>query len=410
MDLGANLRVFVETQTWMNLFSAVDVEMLIFAAQSHEIMNIIIASDSFKGCLSSVEAGRAMAEGVALSGSDADVEVLPVSDGGEGMLDAFAACAGAEFCELQAHDPLMRSRISRYAFLSDTATAFVELAETAGLTLLQPPERHPMVTTTFGVGETLQAALRAGATRIIIGLGGSATNDGGMGLAVALGYRFLDGKGCELAPCGKSLGQVMHIDDSRVSSAWHEVDWVAACDVQAPLCGPQGAVRVFAAQKGATSSELEELEAGMQHYGKVLSDYCGQDVRQIPGAGAAGGVGAVVMGLLHAQMQSGISLLLRTPRYVSAFQRAHLILTGEGKMDGQTSMGKAAWGVLQEGIHRQVPVWAIAGCVEGRQELLQLGFARLAAATPDGMPLSKALQPAIARQNICQATCALFEN
>ena len=394
----------------MNLFSAVDVEMLIFAAQSHEIMNIIIASDSFKGCLSSVEAGRAMAEGVALSGSDADVEVLPVSDGGEGMLDAFAACAGADFYELQAHDPLMRSRTSRYAFLSDTATAFVELAETAGLTLLQPPERHPMVTTTFGVGETLQAALRAGATRIIIGLGGSATNDGGMGLAVALGYRFLDGKGCELAPCGKSLGQVMHIDDSRVSSAWHEVNWVAACDVQAPLCGSKGAVRVFASQKGATSSELEELEAGMQHYGKVLSDYCGQDVRQIPGAGAAGGVGAVVMGLLHAQMQSGISLLLRTPRYVSAFQRAHLILTGEGKMDGQTSMGKAAWGVLQEGIHRQVPVWAIAGCVEGRQKLLQLGFARLAAATPDGMPLSKALQPAIARQNICQATCALFEN
>ena len=394
----------------MNLFSAVDVEMLIFAAQSHEIMNIIIASDSFKGCLSSVEAGRAMAEGVALSGSDADVEVLPVSDGGEGMLDAFAACAGADFYELQAHDPLMRSRTSRYAFLSDTATAFVELAETAGLTLLQPPERHPMVTTTFGVGETLQAALRAGATRIIIGLGGSATNDGGMGLAVALGYRFLDGKGCELAPCGKSLGQVMHIDDSRVSSAWHEVDWVAACDVQAPLCGPQGAVRVFAAQKGATSSEMDELEAGMQHYGEVLSDYCGQDVRQVPGAGAAGGVGAALMGLLHAQMQSGISLLLRTPRYVSAFQRAHLILTGEGKMDGQTSMGKAAWGVLQEGIRRQVPVWAIAGCVEGRQELLQSGFARLAAATPDGMPLSKALQPAIARQNICQATCALFEN
>ena len=394
----------------MNLFSAVDVEMLIFAAQSHEIMNIIIASDSFKGCLSSVEAGRAMAEGVALSGSDADVEVLPVSDGGEGMLDAFAACAEVEFCELQAHDPLMRRLTSRYAFSSATSTAFVELAETAGLTLLQPTERHPMVTTTFGVGETMLAALRAGATRVILGLGGSATNDGGMGLATALGYRFLDGKGCALAPCGKSLGQVMHIDDSRVSSAWHEVDWVAACDVQAPLCGPQGAVRVFASQKGATSSELEELEAGMQHYGKVLSDYCGQDVRQIPGAGAAGGVGAVVMGLLHAQMQSGISLLLRTPRYVSAFQRAHLILTGEGKMDGQTSMGKAAWGVLQEGIHRQVPVWAIAGCVEGRQELLQLGFARLAAATPDGMPLSKALQPAIARQNICQATCALFEN
>ena len=410
MDLGANLRVFVETQTWMNLFSAVDVEMLIFAAQSHEIMNIIIASDSFKGCLSSVEAGRAMAEGVALSGSDADVEVLPVSDGGEGMLDAFAACAGADFYELQAHDPLMQRLTSRYAFSSETATAFVELAETAGLTLLQPTERHPMVTTTFGVGETLLAALRAGATRVILGLGGSATNDGGMGLATALGYRFLDGKGCELAPCGKSLGQVMHIDDSRVSSAWHEVDWVAACDVQAPLCGPQGAVRVFASQKGATSSELEELEAGMQHYGEVLSDYCGQDVRQAPGAGAAGGVGAALKGLLHAQMQSGISLLLRTPRYVSAFNRADLILTGEGKMDGQTSMGKAAWGVLQEGIHRQVPVWAIAGCVEGRQELLQLGFARLAAATPDGMPLSKALQPAIARQNICQATCALFEN
>ena len=410
MDLGANLRVFVETQTWMNLFSLIEVEMLIFAAQSHEIMNIIIASDSFKGCLSSVEAGRAMAEGVALSGSDADVEVLPVSDGGEGMLDAFAACAGADFYELQAHDPLMRRLTSRYAFSSATSTAFVELAETAGLTLLQPTERHPMVTTTFGVGETLLAALRAGATRIIIGLGGSATNDGGMGLATALGYRFLDGKGCELAPCGKSLGQVMHIDDSRVSSAWHEVNWVAACDVQAPLCGPQGAVRVFAAQKGATSSELEELEAGMQHYGKVLSDYCGQDVRQAPGAGAAGGVGAALMGLLHAQMQSGISLLLRTPRYVSAFQRAHLILAGEGKMDGQTSMGKAAWGVLQEGIQRQVPVWAIAGCVEGRQELLQSGFARLAAATPDGMPLSKALQPAIARQNICQATCALFEN
>ncbi len=372
-------------------------------------MNILIATDSYKGCLSSVEAGAAMAEGVAAVYPAADVAVLPVSDGGEGMLEAYAGCAQADRKETRAHDALMRPVATCYAWQGDTSTAYVETALTAGLAQLKPGERSPMLTTTYGVGETVRAALDAGAGTIVIGLGGSSTNDGGMGFASALGCRFVDGGGRPLAGQGCNLERVAGIEtDKDMMGRLAGVRFVAACDVVSPLSGKDGAAYVFAAQKGATGMQVERLDKGLEHYGRILSRHCGRDIGTLPGSGAAGGLGAALLGLFHAEMKSGIRLLLQTGRFRRALEKADMILTGEGCLDMQTSKGKAMWGLLEEGKRRGIPVYAIAGSVENEEEARCMGFRAVCAATPDAMPRAVAMRPSIAKENIRKAVVRLF--
>lgn len=371
-------------------------------------MSILIATDSYKGCLTSLEAGKAMERGVHDALPHALTTVLPISDGGEGMLLAFAEGCGGQSVHLKAHDALMHPIETAFVWDENQHTAYIELAATAGLTLLKPEERHPMRTTTFGVGETIRAALAMGARTIVVGLGGSATNDGGTGMAEALGFRFRDQWGKVLHGRGENLKNIETIDDFLVPEALKKARFIAACDVKAPLCGPQGAAKVFATQKGASAEEVERLDEGLLHFGTLLSRYSGSKVTQQEGAGAAGGTGAALLALLGAHMESGIRLLLKTTRYVRAFSLCDAILTGEGCMDRQTSMGKAAWGLLQEGRRLGKPVYAIAGSI-GRDTLPEkLGFTAALTATPAGMPLAEALQPTIAKQNIQNAARRLF--
>ncbi len=374
-------------------------------------MNILIATDSYKGCLSSIEAGTAMAEGAAKVFPQALVEVLPVSDGGEGMLSAFSDCERADRLSVEVHDALMRPIVSCFGWQRSTSTAFVETALTAGLTQLAPEERNPMLTTTYGIGETVRVALETGATTVVIGLGGSSTNDGGMGFASALGFRFVDDKGRVLEGRGCDLEKVACLfPDRGMQKRLAGVRFVAACDVASPLHGKQGAAWVFAAQKGASEMQVEKLDDGLKHYDEVLSHYCERDIGSLPGSGAAGGLGAALFGLFHAEMESGIHLLLQTKRFRLALEKADLVLTGEGCLDVQTSMGKTASGLLEEGRKRGIPVYAVAGCIKNRGEVERMGFRGVCAASPEGMPHATAMRPDVAKENICRAVAGMLSS
>lgn len=371
-------------------------------------MNVLIVSDSYKGCLSSVEAGNAMQKGIREIFPEAETSVLPVSDGGEGMLDAFEKVTGGHFFNIMAHDALMRPINTQFLLSNDCSTAYIEIARTAGLTLLNKDERNPMLTSTFGVGETVAAALAIGAQKIIMGLGGSSTNDAGTGMAQALGYKFLDANGVALSGTGEMLSNIEIIDASGINQLLKKAVFTAACDVKAPFCGPQGAACIFAAQKGANEQIIRILDHGMMHFAHILSDYASQQVTECAGAGAAGGLGGALMALFGAKMESGIDLLLHTQRFQEALSKATLILTGEGCLDNQTSMGKAAWGILQEGKNRNIPVLAVAGKVENIEVALQRGYAGAECATPLSQQMIMAMQPEVAIQNIAQATKRLM--
>lgn len=372
-------------------------------------MNILIATDSYKGCLSSIEAGTAMAEGAAKVFPQALVEVLSVSDGGEGMLSAFSDCERADRLSVEVHDALMRPIVSCFGWQRSTSTAFVETALTAGLTQLAPEERNPMLTTTYGIGETVRVALETGATTVVIGLGGSSTNDGGMGFASALGFRFVDGQGRVLEGRGCNLEKVAGVfSDMAMQRKLAGIRFVSACDVASPLYGEQGAARVFATQKGASAMQVDKLDDGLRHYGEILSRYCGKEIGLLPGSGAAGGLGAALIGLFHAEMKSGIHLLLQTERFRLALEKADIVLTGEGCLDVQTSMGKVAYGLLEEGRKRGIPVYAVAGCIKNGREVERMGFRNVCAATPEWMPLSMAMQPDVAKENIRRATAGML--
>lgn len=372
-------------------------------------MNILIVSDSYKGCLSSIQAGNAMQKGTRELFPKAKITVLPVSDGGEGMLDAFKKVTEGDFLSIMAHDPLMRPINTQFLLSKDHSTAYIEIARTAGLTLLNKEEKNPMITSTFGVGETVAAALATGAQKIIMGLGGSSTNDAGTGMAKALGYKFLDANGIALSGTGEMLGNIETIDTSGMNQLLRKVAFTAACDVKAPFCGPQGAACIFAAQKGANKENVQKLDQGMMHFARILFDYTGLEVAEYAGAGAAGGLGGALIALFGAKMESGIDLLLHTQRFQQALSKATFILTGEGCLDSQTSMGKTAWGILQEGQKRNIPVLAVAGKIENIEAVLQTGYAGAESATPLSQQLEIAMKPEVATNNITQATKRLIQ-
>jgi len=366
-------------------------------------MNILIISDSYKGCVSSIQAGDALQKGVRAVLPEAETTILPVSDGGEGMLKAFEKAVGGRFLNIVAHDPFMRPIDTEFLMSEDGSTAYIEIARTAGLSLLNKDELNPMLTSTFGVGETVAAALAAGARNVVMGLGGSSTNDAGAGMAEALGYRFLDANGVAISGTGEMLAHIQTIDKSNVNKLLAETLFTAACDVKVPFCGPQGAACVFAAQKGADEKTIRILDDGMVHFARILSDFLGWSVSECLGAGAAGGLGGALMALFAARMESGIELLLRTESFQKALDRATLIITGEGRLDSQTSMGKAVWGILQEGRKRNIPVFVVAGRVENVEVAMRMGYAGVELSTPISQELILAMRPEVAMHNISQA-------
>lgn len=365
---------------------------------------IVVAIDSLKGCLTSQEAGEAAAEGVKRACPWCEVSVLPVADGGEGMLEALAGAGGGRLVRLTAHGPLMEERETCYGVSADGATAVVEMARISGLPLVPAGRRNPMQTTTLGTGEVLRDALRRGCRRVLLGLGGSATNDAGLGMLQALGYRFLDAAGREVGQGGQALARVERIDASDAMPELAQTRFVAACDVQNPFYGPQGAACVFAPQKGATPAMVKELDDGLRHFADIVRRNLGTDIATLPGAGAAGGLGGGVSAFLHAELRRGIELVLECVGFARRIRGADLVLTGEGKSDRQTLMGKVPAGVLAEASRQGIPVALLAGRVEDEPSLREAGFRHVLCINPPRTPDAVALSPDYARRRLVQTT------
>lgn len=335
-------------------------------------MRIVIAPQEFKGTLTAAEAAMAMAEGVRRAVPEAGLDTVPLSDGGPGLVDAILSSRGGRLIRTPVHDPLGRHVEAAWALLDDGA-AVIEMAAAAGLTLLREDERDPCSTTTYGVGELASAALDAGARRLIIGVGGSATNDGGAGMACALGVRFLDAEGRELPPGGGPLAALDRIDITGIDPRVRQAEAVAATDVRNPLCGPEGASIVYGPQKGASPDVARELDAALSHYARVVERDLGVSIRDIPGSGAAGGLGAGLIAFLGAEIRSGFDIVAETVSLRERLRGADLLLTGEGRLDRQTAYGKAVARVAAMAREEGVPVVVIAGSRgEGWEEVLAI--------------------------------------
>jgi glycerate kinase len=335
-------------------------------------MRIVVAPQEFKGTLTAREAAGAMAGGARRAAPDAEIELVPLSDGGPGLTDALLAAAGGRVMRSTVQDPLGRPMEAEWGVLP-YGTAVIEMAAAAGLTLLAEGERDPRVTTTHGVGELILAALDAGCRRLIVGVGGSATNDGGAGMAVALGTRLLDAEGHDLPPGGAALARLERIDTAGLDRRIREAQTLAATDVRNPLCGPEGASLVYGPQKGATPAVAGELDAALLRYGEIVERDTGVRVVDVPGAGAAGGLGAGLIAFMHARVRPGFDVVAETVRLGERVTGANLVLTGEGRLDRQTTYGKTVARVAALSHEAGVPVIAIAGAVgEGWRDVLPL--------------------------------------
>ena len=355
-------------------------------------MKIIIAPDSFKESMTAADAAEAIRRGLQKGLPQADCVCLPMADGGEGTAETMLAACGGQWRVTHVHDPLMRPIEARYAVLGD-GRAVIEMAEAAGLHLLTEQERDPSVASTYGVGELLRDALEHGATEIIMAIGGSATNDAGVGMLRALGYTFYDGQGDALSEGGAALIDLQTIDKSSVDKRIKNCHITIACDVNNPLCGKHGASHVFAAQKGANEEMIVQLDDALRHFADVSADFLQQDMRDEPGAGAAGGIGFALVAFLHAEMRTGVNLVASAIGLDEALENADLVITGEGRMDGQTASGKVPLGVMHLAQKKNVPVIAFAGCLGADISALDnVGFTALLPIIPAPVPLNELLK------------------
>lgn len=331
---------------------------------------VIIIPDSFKGTLSAKQICRILKEKVHQQFPACEVITVPVADGGEGSVDCFLEALGGRKETVQVHGPYMELMEAEYGILSD-GTAVVEMASCAGLPLVED-RKNPKKTTTYGVGELILAAAKAGSKRIITGLGGSCTNDGGCGMAAALGIRFYDAQDREFVPTGGTLKEIRRIDMIRREKLLDQIELLAMCDITNPLTGPEGAAHVFSPQKGADEGMIQELEAGMVHYASILEQTVQiPKIRELPGGGAAGGMGIGMAALLGAKLIPGIQAVLDTVQIDTLAEHADLILTGEGKIDSQSIHGKVLSGIARRGKALGIPVVAIAGGID-REALPEL--------------------------------------
>lgn len=365
--------------------------------------HFVLAFDSFKGSLTSGEAADAFAEGLCCSVPDAVVSKICIADGGEGSIDAVVKTMNGGLVAVETVDPLGRRMMARYGIVDDGKTAVIEMAQASGLTLLAPGERNPLLTSTYGTGLLMADALDRGCRKMLVCIGGSATNDGGMGMLNALGCRFLDADGNMLGGCGADLEKVTTIDSGSMDSRMSGIELVVACDVQNPLYGHDGAAYVFAPQKGADADMTERLDKGLRNYAEVINRCCGIDVSRIPGAGAAGGTGAGLVALLGARLERGIDMVLEAVHFDELLKTADAVVTGEGRIDGQTLMGKALSGILSRAERSGVPVFAFAGRVEWCDELLESGFAAIHQISDEHQPLEMAMRRDVAYANMREA-------
>lgn len=357
-------------------------------------MKILIACDSYKGSLSAEQVVSCITEGIHSVDEKFDVIQVPVADGGEGTVEAFCHAVPGQKRHMTAHGPLMEPVKASYAILNN-GTAVMEMAETSGLTLISEEQRNPLLTTTYGTGEVLREIMEQGCHHIIIGIGGSATNDGGVGMAQALGVVFRDENGNRLPEGlgGGELYRIREIDMSGLDARLKNTQITIACDVTNPLCGEQGATFVYGPQKGADAQMLETLESGMRHFAQLIKKQFGREFGEIPGAGAAGGLGAGLMFFCGAGMNSGIDLLLDTVKIEKLVEEVDLVITGEGKIDGQSMCGKVPVGVARRvKAVRNVPVIALVGSIgTGAEKVYNCGIDAIFSIVPGPTALEDAM-------------------
>lgn len=367
-------------------------------------MNVILAIDSFKGCLTSLEAEKAASKAFT---QDDEFICIPVSDGGEGFSKTLTDAFGGSFRTVKVSDPLGRPLEAQYGTIHNGRTAIIETAAASGLTLIDPSERNPLYTTSYGTGELIEDALNEGAEEIFLGLGGSATNDGGIGLLQALGYKFVT-PGGYVIPGRAVLSNIIDVDDSGRNPRLKDCSIYGFYDVNVPFCGRGGATEIFSPQKGAGPEMVEALDDWMQQICCVYSRYCGKEIQTAPGSGAAGGIGGSIQAFLHARMFEGIEKFLDfVSMRLSLDMDFNVVITGEGKADNQTLTGKVPKGVLDY-VRRydmaskkpRTKVFLIAGKVENKDELLQAGFDGVLQVTPDNIPEKQALDKDYASSRI----------
>lgn len=358
-------------------------------------MKIIIAPDSYKDCLSAVEVAKAMEEGLRMTGESLEIVKMPVADGGEGTVEAIIAGAGGKIIKTKATDPLRNEIDSFFGILSDKKTAVIEMAAASGLELVPLHHRNPLNTTTFGTGELILAALDAGCSNIIIGVGGSSTNDCGMGMAQALGVVFFDENRIPLSYGGRYMNEVRFYNDSNLDKRIKKTSIRIACDVSNPLFGKKGAAYVYGPQKGASARQIKYLDEGLQNMSKVIKEISGKDISEIPGAGAAGGLAGGLMAFTDAKLEKGIDIVIETCAFMKHLNNTDLILTGEGKTDFQTAFGKVPVGVSRVAKEFGIPVICISGALgNGYENVYKDGILAAYSISPGAIDLETSIKDA----------------
>ena len=334
------------------------------------MFKVVIAPDSFKGSMTAMEAASCIEDGLKRSLRGVSCRKLPMADGGEGTVQAIVDATGGSFVKRTVSDPLGRPIKATFGLSGDGKTVVMEMAAASGLALLKPKERNPMKTSTYGTGELMRHALKLGVRKILIGIGGSATNDGGTGMARALGIRFLDAKGRPVPDGAAALDKIAHIDVSKLDPRFKGVAVEVACDVDNPLTGRKGAAQVYGPQKGATPAMVKALDAGLKNLAGVIKSDLGIAILKAPGSGAAGGLGGGLMAFVNGQLRPGVDIVIDSVKLAKGIKGCDLVITGEGRMDHQTAFGKTPAGVAKTAKAQGVPVIAICGCLGKAPEVV----------------------------------------
>ena len=373
-------------------------------------LTFVLAPDSFKESMSAAQASQAMQRGIQNVIPDAHIIHVPMADGGEGTVDALISSLKGQSIACDVTGPLSEQRIQTYWGMVDAGqTAVIEMAKANGIHLLAAEKRNPMLTTTYGTGEMIKRALDLGVKKIIVGLGGSVTNDAGAGMAQALGVRFLNHAGESIQVCGGSLELVKSMDLSELDPRLADTEILIASDVNNPLCGPSGASYIFGPQKGAMPEMVKQLDQNFGYFADVVAGQFGRDYRHVAGAGAAGGLGFGLMAFTAASIRSGVELMIEQVQLNEKIAQADYVLTGEGKIDSQTSLGKTPFGVAQLARQFNKPVIAFAGLIgEGIEDLFESGFSQIIGINPPDCPLEEALKNA--EMNLEKAVAEIVKN
>ena len=372
-------------------------------------MKVVVAIDSFKGSLSSIEAGQAVKAGVLAAHPDANVIIKPLADGGEGTTDAFIEGLGGQRIDLIVTGPMGSPVSCYYGYLEKDKTAIIEMASASGITLVPAHQKNPLTASTHGVGEMILHALEKGCRHFIIGIGGSATNDAGIGMLKALGYSFLDEQGLDVGEGAQALGKVASIDAKNRHPLLDDCQFRIACDVTNPLCGENGATYIYGPQKGVTEAQKESLDQDMAHFADVTETTLNCAYKNYPGAGAAGGLGFAFLSYLHASLSPGVELILDAINLSDALNDADIVVTGEGQLDRQTAMGKAPVGVAKLAKAHGAKVLAFSGSVT--KEAVACNQAGIDAFFPilrRIVTLEEAMEPPTARSNMTASVEQVF--